>query len=183
MGEGMESQKGGALNSLQTQREQQAIPATAENDTTDGFKREQNETSYVLVVIPHNNDSLNQLLYQVALFNFTQFLIRDFDLQIVANLSDKYSALQISGFETMDEARWYINLLKQDPEVMILLTNPNDPLLPITVSNYQLLGTHSLDEYRLFMQTPQNPTKKPAPTKNTKKQSKNKNKNKNKKKK
>lgn len=51
---------------------------------------------------------LGTLLYDVALFNFSQFLIKDFDIRTVEN------AVEVSGFDTPEEREWYIQLLMEN---------------------------------------------------------------------
>ena len=151
MGQGMESQKGGAMGTLQDKRGQ-----TEEQDGSEEEKRfsaERQESSEVLVVIPADAEQLNNLLFEVAVFNFSQFLIKDFDIQAVATFTKTESALQISGFDSMDEAEWYISILQEDMNVSMLLKQLEATVLPITAANHQLLGTHSLDEYKQFLLT------------------------------
>ena len=61
-------------------------------------------------------------MYEVALFNFSQFLIRDFDLQKMPVLGAG-SALRVSGFQSMDEADWWIGLLQQNADMQQVLTD------------------------------------------------------------
>ena len=83
-----------------------------------------------------DEEALNNLLYEVALFNFSQFLIRDFDLQKMPVFGEG-CALRISGFANMDEAEWWIGLLRQNSGLDTLLeqiqikavTEVNLPLL------------------------------------------------------
>ncbi len=162
MGEGMKSQKGGAMDGLQTQREQTAEKEDEDEKNTNSFTFERNTTAYVLAIIPHNTDTLNQLLYDVALFNFTQFLIKDFDLQAVSHLTQTQSAVQISGFETMDEAEWYISLISKDPIVNGMLQQTGGELMAISQHDYQMLGSKSLDQYKLELAQSKNPKEKKA---------------------
>lgn len=121
LGQGMESQEGGTTGSLADLRGE---VTTEENDSvavSREWSDDRKQLSVVLLRLPKSDDdALNELLYQVALFNFTQFLIRDFDLQKMPVLG-KGSAVRVSGFQDMDEAEWWIALLNQDPEMQSVL--------------------------------------------------------------
>jgi len=65
-------------------------------------------------------EALNELLYEVALFNFSQFLIRDFDLQKMPVLGDG-CALRVSGFADMDEAEWWVDMIRKNAEMQSVL--------------------------------------------------------------
>ena len=79
---------------------------------------------------------LNELQYEVALFNFSQFLIRDFDLQKMPVWGDG-CALRVSGFADLDEAEWWMDLIQKNPDMQPVLqgiqlkavTEVNLPLL------------------------------------------------------
>ena len=124
MGQGMESQKGGASSNLadlrgQASDAQQEDEQTAEQQWSDDRK----QASVVLIVLPAADEqTLNELLYEVALFNFSQFLIRDFDLQKMPVWGEG-CALRISGFADLDEADWYIDLLQRNEEMQTVLQN------------------------------------------------------------
>ena len=109
MGQGAESQKGN-LSSLQAHRDRNTSETTAMDSVQIQFSTERNTPSLVLLVIDSNEDKLNQLLYEVAIYNFSQFMIKDFDLKLLPTFGNDQMALQISGFERLDDAEWYMNL-------------------------------------------------------------------------
>ncbi len=63
---------------------------------------------------------MNDLQYEIALFNFSQFLIRDFDLQKMPVWGEA-AALRISGFTDLDEAEWWVGLLQQNTDMQSVL--------------------------------------------------------------
>jgi len=75
-------------------------------------------------------------LYQVALFNFSQFLIRDFDLQKMPVLGEG-CAVRISGFADMDEAEWWISLTKNDADLQAALVGVE--VMPVAEANMNLV--------------------------------------------
>lgn len=111
MGQGMESQQGGTVSDLTQKRENvvQEDSALLAQSTLD-----ENIEPHVLIEIAADEKQLNDLLYQVALFNFAQFMIKDFDLQTFHNYTATTSALRISGLESKEECEWYIGLMQKD---------------------------------------------------------------------
>ena len=137
MGQGMESQKGGASGSLADRRgeieEEPQDTTVAEQQWSDDRK----QPSVVLLILPTAEEkALNELQYEVALFNFSQFLIRDFDLQKMPVWGDG-CALRVSGFADLDEAEWCMDLIQKNPYMQPVLqgiqlkavTEVNLPLL------------------------------------------------------
>lgn len=158
LGQGMESQKGGAVSTLADKREsmqaEEEVP-----DSTLQFSAETDERSFVLLVYPatHNmtddelQAELNNMLYEVALFNFTRFLIRDFDLTALPAHSAG-ATIRISGMESLNEAIWYIGMLMESEEMKALLTNRQITIIPITETNSNLIGNgKTMDDYNEFM--------------------------------
>ena len=151
MGQGMESQKGSMtsdLNELRQQQEETPDEATAEKQ----FSAETNTSSLILLCLPEADEQkLNKLLYEVALFNFSQFLIRDFDLQKMP-VWEEGCALRISGFENFGETDWYMGLVSKNDELRLLLAEMQVTPLCITEENYQLIpGTFSVEQYQQFI--------------------------------
>ena len=116
MGEGQTAQQGGSPTSLedarieeQEQTQTENTPATAEKENT------------IALIIAQDEKQLNSLLYEVAVYNFSQFLIRDFDLQAVANYGAGRSAVIISGFEKEEDVQWYLNKLQSNDYMSQLL--------------------------------------------------------------
>ena len=138
MGQGMESQKGGATGGLAELRDQ------TETDTPEDTEKEQqqwsedrNQPSVVLLILPKADETaLNELQYEVALFNFSQFLIRDFDLQKMPVFGTG-CALRVSGFADMDEAEWWIDLLQKNAEMQRALVGVT--VRPVTEVNLPLV--------------------------------------------
>ena len=136
MGQGMESQKGGA-SSLADMRGQTTEPEKETTEQEQQWSEDRKQPSVALLILPTAEEqTLNDLLYEVALFNFSQFLIRDFDLQKMPVFGEG-SALRVSGFADLDEAEWWIDLIRKNPEMQTVLegiqikavTEVNLPLL------------------------------------------------------
>lgn len=147
MGQGAESQQG-EVASLKERRAQQSTDSVAADSVAVQFSTERNLPAMVLLVMENDEPKTNQLLYEVALFNFSQFMIKDFDLKLLPTFEANTSALQIVGFEKMDEAEWYINLLQKNATILQFLQANNVQVVAITEENFKLLNTHfSLQDY------------------------------------
>jgi hypothetical protein len=122
MGQGMESQKGGATSSLADMRGQADEPIEDDPSVAaQEWSEDRKQPSVVVLILPEaNEEALNGLLYEVALFNFSQFLIRDFDLQKMPVWGET-CALRVSGFADMDEAEWWMDLLQKNAEMQSVL--------------------------------------------------------------
>ncbi len=150
MNQGMESQTGGsAVGTVDrtSQLEEPMDTALLERQ----FSTERNEPAVVYIVIPLDENERNNLLYQVAFFNFSQFLIKDFDLQLMPTFGLRRSALEVSGFDSYDEALWYCSLILENADLQTLFERLQADILPITQSNTELLNTRfSVDDYKQF---------------------------------
>ena len=121
MGQGMESQTGGSTGSLADRRGQIEEEKQEEEENEQQWSEDRKQPSIVLLCLPKpDEEALNELLYQVALFNFSQFLIRDFDLQKMPVLGEG-CALRVSGFADMDEAEWWVDMIQKSTDMQPVL--------------------------------------------------------------
>ena len=146
MGQGAESQAS-IGTSLQDRRTVETTENIEERDSVLAFSTETNMASIVLMIVPNDEKILNTLLYQVALYNFSQFMIKDFDLKQIPLFSQGQSALQVSGFDTLEEAKWYQKMLQKNNEFMNWLNSNQGQIIPITEENATKLGALSIEEY------------------------------------
>lgn len=146
MGQGAESQAS-IGTSLQDRRTVETTENIEEGDSVLAFSTETNMASIVLIIVPNDEKILNTLLYQVALYNFSQFMIKDFDLKQIPLFSQGQSALQVSGFDTLEEAKWYQKMLQKNNELMNWLNSNQGQIIPITEENATKLGALSIEEY------------------------------------
>ena len=151
MGQGMESQTGELKSDLEQMRAE-SEEETTPTDETVAFSANRNTQSLILLALPEADETkLNKLLYEVALFNFSQFLIRDFDLQKMPVWADG-CALRISGFESLDETTWYLSLVAKNEELSRFMSKEHVTSLCITEENYQLIPSKlSLEDYNIFI--------------------------------
>ena len=94
--------------------------------------------------------SQNQLLYEMAKYNFSNFLVRNFDITLDQDALGMTRML-ISGFLSYDETRQYARQLYDD-KVMAAMLKPCRSLI-VSETNLLLLGTqYSYRDYEVFFQ-------------------------------
>ena len=107
--------------------------------------------NYVFALI-YQPDSIsqNQLLYEMARYNFSNFLVRNFDINIDQD-PHGLSRMVISGFLSYDEARQYARQLYGN-KTMAEMLRPCRSLI-VSEKNLPLLGTvYSYRDYEVFFQ-------------------------------
>ena len=104
-----------------------------------------------LLLLTFQTDSLNQndLLFEVAKFNFENYLVRDFDLEII-DTGGGLSVLVISGFANLDELLDYHNRMDRS---QTLVLPPGIVQIDINEPNFRaLLGGRTFDQYFEWVQ-------------------------------
>ncbi|MBR0276342.1 MAG: tetratricopeptide repeat protein [Prevotella sp.] len=122
---------------------------TLEEDSTavDTLSAERNVPFQFILVYQPDSLNENQLLYEMAKFNFSNFLVRNFDLNI--ERLQGFSRLAISGFLNFDEALQYARQLYA-AEGMAETLRPCRSLV-ISDINLALIGTrYSYKDYDEF---------------------------------
>ena len=104
-----------------------------------------------LFILAYQPDSVdvneNQLLFEMARYNFTNFLVRNFDIQV--DEDHGLRRLLISGFLSYDEALQYARQLYADERMSEQVKDCRS--LIISETNLPLLGTaYSYDDYLKF---------------------------------
>ena len=100
-------------------------------------------------VLAYRPDSINgnQLLYELARYNFTNYLVRNFEIEV--ENGDGVSRLMVRGFMSYDEVRQYVRMLYADPMMKERLQGCRH--LMISDENLQKLGiSFSYNDYDEF---------------------------------
>lgn len=111
------------------------------------FSLERNTDFMFIMAYAPDSINENKLLFQMARFNFTNFLVRNFDLTI----EDVYGMhhLTVSGFRNFNEARQYANMLLRQEGIKSTMGNSR-PII-ISKENLELLGNrYSYNDYDAF---------------------------------
>lgn len=126
------------------QRQNQGL---ADSSLVDTLSRER-KTQYTFI-LAYSPDSLdqNQLLYDIAKYNFTSYLVRNFDINI--DTDGSISRMMVSGFRSYDEALQYARQLSANLQMGERLAGCRRII--ISDQNLPLLGTtFSYDDYDIF---------------------------------
>ena len=111
------------------------------------FTAERNDRFVFMIAYEPDSVNENQLLYEMARFNFTSFIVRNFDIEVED--IDGLHRMRISGFLNYDEAWQYARQLYKNEAITRLLRKARTIL--ISEPNLELLGTHySYNDYDEF---------------------------------
>lgn len=102
-----------------------------------------------LFIFAYSPDSVdeNRLLYELAKYNFTSYMVRNFD--IVIEPMEGINRMTVSGFRNYDEALQYARQLYEQQN--IIRQAAHSRTIIISKTNLPLLGTkHSYDDYDKF---------------------------------
>ncbi|MBR6826899.1 MAG: tetratricopeptide repeat protein [Prevotella sp.] len=129
---------------------------TNDSTGTDSLSAERNTNFLFLLVYEPDSVNENQLLFEMARYNFTNFLVRNFDLSIEQEYS--LHRMLISGFLNYDEALQYARKL-HGAETMKAILNHCHSLI-ISQQNLALIGVrYSYDDYQKFYEKTFTPLK------------------------
>lgn len=112
-----------------------------------GFRYNE-KTPYLYYMITDPNEvKENWLLYYTASYNFTKFLVKDFDLRV------KDGTLVVSGLDNLEEALWYAKGIDEDNDMNKLLEGKQHRSLVISAENSELIGRgFTIEQYEQFYQ-------------------------------
>ncbi|MCM1355373.1 MAG: hypothetical protein NC212_03100 [Staphylococcus sp.] len=150
MAQGRELRKGGGSNmrsmlwDIRLTNDSTALGSDANIE----FVLAPEEPHYLVLLFSTENISPNRLLYDVARHNFTTYVVRDFDLEVM-NFG-RLGLLLVKGFQNEAELNHYRSLLAQDNGVII-----PEGVRPVQISksNFEKLlqGAGSFDDYFRFI--------------------------------
>ncbi|MFL1683606.1 MULTISPECIES: tetratricopeptide repeat protein [Bacteroidales] len=118
------------------------------NDSVAPFTLDKDVPHSLVLVYETNSISSNQLLFDVAKYNFSNFLIKDFDLEIIS--FNEISMLIIKGFNNFDELSHYRKMIEGEKGIPL---PPGVRPVMISDSNFKLLlDGRSFEDYFNFVQ-------------------------------
>ena len=121
----------------------------ADKDTTNakGFSDERNTEFTFMFVYNPDSISENKLLFQLARFNFTNFVVRNFNIEIADAVGLHH--MMVTGFRSFDEARQYARVLYKNDGMMNAAKGSRS--IVISNENLPMLGTqYSYNDYDAF---------------------------------
>ena len=132
------------IGDVWTQRD---IVLSHDSATTDTLSANRADHHLFMLVYQPDSVNQNQLLFELARYNFTNFLVRNFEIQI--DQDGELNRMTVSGFLSYDEALQYARML-YDNETLRRYTARTMRLI-VSEQNLPLLGTqYTYDEYQQF---------------------------------
>ncbi|MDR1652525.1 MAG: tetratricopeptide repeat protein [Prevotellaceae bacterium] len=162
--QGRENQRGGSAGNLSSLREKTLAEDNKANaeELTKSFSTNKMSKHRLMLNAVAAKSQMNELIYQVAVYNFSRFMIKDFDL-IMTNIDTVHNILSVTNLENFDEARWYEKSLAADTVIAPLFAKLNITPVVISEENYALLqGSAGLEKYLAFEKQLENRTSSPT---------------------
>lgn len=147
--QGREAQLGTTHGSILERRELET-KAELLGDVSLAFKQENKAEHRVIFVSNELEEALYDLQFQLAVFNFSKFLLQDFDLNISA-LDEKRNAVSVYAFDSYEDAEWYISAIYGEKKIEDLITALD--VYPMVISEYNfglLRAGFSFDDYLIY---------------------------------
>ena len=144
------AQQGQTFGSLLTKREQDNL--SPEEQEAAGFSEIKFAPHRMMLITDADNEAINKLQYNLAIFNFSRFMIKDFGFSLT-QVDNARRALSVMNLASYNEGIWYQNTLATDPELAALLEQMNVKQVIISEDNFGKLRTvFTLDDYLTFEQ-------------------------------
>ena len=112
------------------------------------FERDPSKPQYLVIAFPRDSISSNLLLYEIARFNFSSFVVKDFDLEPMS--FGNIGLIVIKGFDNLSQLERYRTVMA---ESNFELPEGARPIM-ISKANFELLlrEGRSFEEYFRFEQ-------------------------------
>ena len=123
------------------------VAMAVDSASTDTLSAERNTDFLFIIAYEADSVNENQLLFEMARYNFTNFMVRNFELEI--EKEGVVHRMLVGGFMNYDEALQYARRLHGDEAMRTHLRQARS--LIISRRNLKLIGTHfSYDDYDEF---------------------------------
>lgn len=119
------------------------------NDSAAQFLNTPDSIQYIVFAFPRDSVNSNQLLFEIARFNFSSFVVRDFDMEPMS--FGEIGLIVIKGFKNLKEAEYYTGMMQsKGPELP-----EGARSIIISKHNFELLLNEgrSFEEYFRFVQS------------------------------
>ena len=153
MEQGKEVQSSFSVTEIQEQREQVLVTEEefATNIQKAGFSYDPESPHIFICIVEGEEDVKNKVLYSIAQFNFSRFLIKDFDLS-VRKLDDGGFAIAVKGLMHLKEANWYQNMILTDASIVSILNEIEHKAFVISEDNFiKIFDKESVQKYLDFV--------------------------------
>lgn len=145
--------KGASYNNLTTQRQEQTQEeAKANTQTLPSFTSTLNSRHFVLLTVRSDSMNIHQLLYKIARYNFSNYVLKDFDLDI-RYLPHGVRAIAISDFSSFEDARYYMSSFSNDATLTKEFAATATKPVVISEDNLKaIIAGQTFDDYLVFYQ-------------------------------
>ena len=153
MEQGKEVQSSFSVTEIQEQRKQTMVTEEefATNIQKAGFSYDPESAHIFICIVEGEEDVKNRVLYSIAQFNFSRFLIKDFDLA-VRKLDDGGYAIAVKGLMHLKEANWYQNMILTDANIASVLAEVEHKAFVISEDNFiKIFDKESVQKYLDFI--------------------------------
>ena len=153
MEQGKEVQSSFSVTDIQEQRKQTMVTEEefATNIQKAGFSYDPESAHIFICIVEGEEDVKNRVLYSIAQFNFSRFLIKDFDLA-VRKLDDGGYAIAVKGLMHLKEANWYQNMILTDANIASVLAEVEHKAFVISEDNFiKIFDKESVQKYLDFI--------------------------------
>lgn len=115
-------------------------------DSVSSFRLDPASPQYLVLVFSRNDVNSNQVIYDIARFNFTTFSVKDFDLEVMG--FDNVGLVVVKGFADMRELSRYMAVLGKHPDAL----PPGVEPVMISKENFEILlrESRSFEDYFRF---------------------------------
>jgi outer membrane protein assembly factor BamD (BamD/ComL family) len=153
MKQGQEAKKGTTSGTLLARRDE-TTKAEVADVAKMKFSADKLTRHRLLLISSTSLENMHKLQYNVASFNFSRFMIKDFDL-VINKLDTARNSLSITNFESYDEVSWYLNSIATDATLSKMFGDFQVQKVIISEENFGLLkNTYSLEDYLAFQSAP-----------------------------
>lgn len=136
-----------SLGSIWQRRKVDWESGAVDGDSIPSFSEERNTRFYFVLAYEKGKLDENRLLYTMATYNFSNFMVKNFDITFME--SNGVGMMRLGDFLNFDETYYYLERLYKDKEMTRLI----EGLKPIIISesNLELLTKYySVEDYENF---------------------------------
>lgn len=136
-----------SLSNVWNYREVEESTTLAADSTLPQFNADRYQPHLFVLAYPADSLNENQLLFEIARYNFTKYMVRRFDISF--DRENSIGMMQISGFLSYDEAYTYMHDLYSDGGIAQMLGGIRAFI--ITPNNLELIfNYYSFNDYQRF---------------------------------
>ncbi len=145
--QGYKAQKGATHGSLIEKRKE--LVEKVNGKDINALENDRTGRHRLLLLTNANEKAINKLQYNLAIFNFSKFLIKNFGFE-KAKLKGE-NTLSVKNLSSYEEAIWYHNTLVKDSSLVSLIDSMKIRPIAISENNFEKLKKRfTVDEYLTF---------------------------------